>query len=239
MTGAAGAIGQAISKRLLKEGYRVAAVDLSEDLLNELFGEPTIRDRLMVLQRDLSNIDDVLSIVPECLEVFGRVDVLVNNAARIVRHTVQETEWEEWENVIAVNQTAPFFLSKAFLIAFDQLRGGRIINISSQAGFTGGAINCPAYAITKGALNTLTKALAKSAAPKGVTVNAISPGIVMTNMIIETIAKEQVEELIESIPVGRSTEPGDIADSVIFLCSASADTVTGMNFDINGGMLMR
>ena len=116
---------------------------------------------------------------------------------------------------------------------------GRIINLSSQAGHTGGAADCPISAITKGGLITMTRALARAFAPHGITVNSVAPGIVMTDMITGTLSAEQIKGLVSNIPIGRASNADEIAEAVLFLASKGAASITGHVLDVNGGMLMR
>mgnify|MGYP006286735117 CR=1 FL=1 len=239
VTGAAGGIGAAIVQRLLSDGASVTAVDLDTGSLSEAFGEAVDQGRLMPFPCDLSVSDRREAIVPAALERFGSVDVLINNAARIVRTDIRETSEAEWDALVAVNLKAAFFLSQRAAQGMHRRGWGRIVNLSSQAGHTGGAVDCPIYALTKGGINTMTRSFARAFAASGVTVNAVAPGIVMTDMIAKTMSTDRVSEITEQIPIGRVTEAAEIAAAVAYLCSDDAASITGHVLDINGGMLMR
>jgi NAD(P)-dependent dehydrogenase (short-subunit alcohol dehydrogenase family) len=239
VTGAAGGIGRAIVSAMAGAGVRVLATDLGGASLESLMD--SVQDRSMVtpLAADLSLEAEPKRLVEYALELHGHLDILVNNAGCIVRHDVAEASIHEWELMFAVNLRAAFFLAQHASRSMSAHGWGRIINVTSQAGHTGGAADCPIYAITKGGLITMTRALARSLAPRGVTVNAVAPGIVMTEMISGTLSDAQISSLIGQIPVRKPSEPAEIASAILYLASTDAATITGHVLDINGGMVMR
>lgn len=239
VTGATGGIGRAIVRALAAEGVNVLATDLDQAALEALRDSSGLQGRVSVVAGDLSRADEPARLVERGLGLYGGLDILVNNAGCIIRRDFREADAREWELMLSVNLRAAFFLAQHASRSMVARGWGRIVNLTSQAGHTGGAADCPVYAITKGGLMTMTRALARSLAPQGVTVNAIAPGIVMTEMISGTLTQEQVAGLVGSIPVRRPSEPSEIADAVVFLASPRAATITGHVLDINGGMVMR
>jgi len=239
VTGAAGGIGRAIVSAMANAGVRVLATDLDRASLESLV--VPIQDRVMVTPfvADLSLEADPKRLIEHALGLYGQLDILVNNAGCIVRHDVAEASIREWELMFSVNLRAAFFLAQHAARSMSSRGWGRIINVTSQAGHTGGAADCPIYAITKGGLITMTRALARSLAPHGVTVNAVAPGIVMTEMISGTLSDAQISSLISQIPVRKPSEPAEIASAILYLASDDAATITGHVLDINGGMVMR
>jgi 3-oxoacyl-[acyl-carrier protein] reductase len=239
VTGASGGIGSAIVEAFLGCGTNVAAVDLQTEALREAFARELAQDRLLLIDCDLSQPQSWRNIVLAALDKFGRLEILVNNAARIVRTGIFDASEAEWDELVDVNLKASFFLSKLCADEMKKYKWGRIVNLSSQAGHSGGAVDCPIYAITKGGLNTMTRSFARALAGHGVTVNAIAPGIVMTDMIQKTMSHDRINAVIDQIPIGRVTDAAEIAAAVMFLSSENAGSITGHILDINGGMLMR
>jgi 3-oxoacyl-[acyl-carrier protein] reductase len=175
--------------------------------------------------------------VEALLDDAGRVDVLVNNAARTLFTPLADIEPEEWDDVLATNLRGVFFGCQ---LAAPRMRGqgwGRILNMASIAGQAGGAAGAH-YAASKAGIIVLTKIVAAELAPHGVTCNALAPAAVRTP-VFETVPDERLEALRQRIPVGRFGEPGEIATLAAFLCSEEAGYITGATFDANGGLLMR
>jgi 3-oxoacyl-[acyl-carrier protein] reductase len=239
VTGAAGGIGAAIVNRFLQDGAVVIAVDLDVEKISVAVDGDLDRSGFFPFAADLSSPQSWGAIVAYCQQACGRVNMLVNNAGVIIRQSIENSLAESWERQMSVNLKAAYFLSKLCAEEMRKDGWGRIINMSSQAGQTGGAEDCPIYAITKGGINTMTRAFARAYAGQGVTVNAIAPGIVMTDMIRKTLSEERIEAVTGRIPIGRVTEPFEIAAAVAYLCSEEAGSVTGQVLDISGGMLMQ
>lgn len=239
VTGAAGGIGRQIALRLAAAGARVVATDLNLAPLEQLLPQQAFPDAVYPLSADLTNYADYERIVLTAVERFGRLDILVNNAAMLVRRDALTATVDEWDSMVTVNLKAAFFLAQRAAAQMITAQAGRIINVSSQAGHSGGAADCPIYAVTKGGLITMTRALARALGPHGITVNSVAPGIVMTDMISGTLSAEQIKSLISQIPIGRASGADEIAEAVLFLASERASTITGHVLDVNGGMLMR
>lgn len=239
ITGAAGGIGAAIVNRFLRMGMLVVAVDLQAEAIARAVAGDVDQSMLFPFAADLSNPESWSDIVTHCQRSCGRVNILINNAGVIIRQGIEVSSPENWDKQVDVNLKASYFLSK--LCAEEMRKGGwgRIINMSSQAAQTGGAEDCPIYAVSKGGINTMTRAFARAYARHGITVNAISPGIVMTDMIKKTLTEERITAVTSQIPIGRVTEAAEIAAAAEYLCSEEAGSVTGQVLDISGGMLMR
>jgi 3-oxoacyl-[acyl-carrier protein] reductase len=171
------------------------------------------------------------------IEEAGRVDVMVNNAARTIPRSLWELEQEEWDDVLAVNLRGVLFGCQ---LAGPQMRErgwGRIVNLASVSGQQPGAMGAH-YAASKAGIVILTKMFAAELAPDGVTVNAVAPAAVRTPSFA-ILSEERLEALRERIPVGRFGEPAEVGELVAFLCSDAAAYITGATLDVNGGLFMR
>jgi len=239
VTGAAGGIGRQIILRLASAGAYVLATDLDVAPVEDLLSQQAQVRSVRLLAADLRQFADYERIVRAAVDTFGHLDILVNNAAFLIRRDALTATVDEWDTMVTVNLKAAFFLAQKAAAHMVTAPAGRIINVSSQAGHTGGAADCPIYAITKGGLITMTRALARAFAPHGITVNSVAPGIVMTDMIIGTLSAEQIKGLVSNIPIGRASNADEIAEAVLFLASKGAASITGHVLDVNGGMLMR
>ena len=183
------------------------------------------------------DITDIAS-VRKAIKQIGRVDVLVNNAGVLSNNKVEATTPEEWRKVLAANLDGAFYLAREVIPGMKARRWGRIVNTCSLAAKTGGLTAGTAYAVSKGALTSLTFSLARELAPFGVTVNGISPAYVKTPMVTEQLTEAQRQALIAQIPVGRFCEPEEFAHVVRFLVSPLAGFITGEIVDLNGGLVM-
>ena len=218
VTGAAGTMGRAVASFLKEDGLNVVGLDVKGDCVH-------------------CDITDVLS-VRKTLKQIGPVDVLVNNAGILSNHKVEATTPEEWRKVLAANLDGAFYLAREVIPGMKARRWGRIVNTCSLAAKTGGLTAGTAYAVSKGALTSLTFSLARELAPFGVTVNGISPAYVKTPMVTEQLTEAQRQALIAQIPVGRFCEPEEFAHVVRFLVSPLAGFITGEIVDLNGGLVM-
>lgn len=239
VTGAAGGIGSAIVKVFLGKGMKVVAVDISIDKLTAFADDEEHHDRLFPFEIDLSNRHSWDSILAYCEDSCGPPGILVNCAGQIIRRRIKESTIDEWEQQVAVNLKASYFLSKVCAESMRKNKWGRIINLSSQAAQSGGAADCPIYAVTKGGIETMTRSFAREYSRAGITVNAIAPGVVMTDMISKTLSPEKIAAIVDQIPIGRVSEVGEIASAVAYLCSEEASSVTGHVLDVTGGMKLK
>ncbi len=239
VTGAAGGLGRAVADGFGAQGARLVLCDLDAAALR-LAGKDlaTPPDRLLALAADLREPAACEALVDTAADHFGQIDVLVNNAAVLHRMPVEQVTPEVFDEVMAVNLRAPFFLARAALRHMRPAGWGRIINIASVAARTGGASDVFPYAASKGGLVTLTKSLAKLAAGDGVLVNAVLPAGIDTSMITEGFSAEAIEAIVRQIPLGRLSPPSEMAGIVLWLASDAAGYVTGASFDVNGGWVM-
>jgi 3-oxoacyl-[acyl-carrier protein] reductase len=219
VTGAAGTMGRSVVSSLKEDGLEVIGVDLKGD---------------DCLHCDISDPKAVAKLIRE----VGRVDVLVNNAGILSNNKSEATTPEEWRKVLASNLDGAFYLAHEVIPGMKARRWGRIVNTCSLAAKTGGLTAGTAYAVSKGALTSLTFSLARELAPFGVTVNGISPAYVKTPMVTEQLTEAQRQALIAQIPVGRFCEPEEFAHVVRFLVSPLAGFITGEIIDLNGGLVM-
>lgn len=239
VTGAAAGIGRAIVDGFLASNIRVAAVDRDIDVVKSVFQDHIAAKQLLPVKADLTEPGCWNTIIAACLEAFAGLHILVNNAGMILRKEILATDEAQWDCQIDVNLKAAFFLSKLAAAEMKNTGWGRIINITSQASHTGGAVDCPIYAISKGGVNTMTRSFAKAFGRFGMTANAVAPGIVLTDMIEKTISAEQIGALVEAIPIGRATQAHEISTLVSYLASDASGSINGHILDINGGMVMR
>ena len=234
VTGASGGIGREIAKALAGAGARVALSGTRLAALEET--KAMIGGDQPVLVCNLSDLDAVDRLVPEAEAALGGLDILINNAGVTRDNLFMRMKNEEWDEVIAVNLTAPFHLSRAVLRGMMKQRWGRIINISSLTGVAGnpGQGN---YAASKAGLIGMGKVLAQEVASRGITVNAIAPGFVTTAMT-EELNDKQMEAILPKIPLGRLGTGAEVAAAALYLASDEAAYVTGQTINVNGGMLM-
>jgi len=236
LTGAAGGIGRAVARALAAEGLRLILVDRDADGLAEIASE--IGGRAVPLILDLA---DSSAIAPACADVraeHGTVDILVNNAAIARLEKAADTDTALWRAVMAINLDAPFLLAREWLPGMREQRWGRIVNLCSMAQKTGGMVAGTAYTASKGGLGALTFSLAREVADEGVTVNAVSPGLVPTAMVTNDLGFHKIEALEALSPTGRLVTPDEIAHAVRFLVSPLSGSITGEILDVNSGIHM-
>lgn len=236
VTGASRGIGLSTARCLAAYGVRLVLVDIDGDELAKQFAPSS---NISLFACDLSLVDEARKVVANALATFGRIDILINVAGIVERTALQDVTEESWQRLIDTNLKSQFFLSQACLPHMRDQKWGRIINFASIAGQVGGRVGTAAYSVTKGGTLALTKSLALAAAESGITVNSISPAVVMTRMITDTLTDQQLAELIDSVPVRKATQPEEVAAFVTLLCSRWGASITGHTLDINGGMLMR
>ena len=217
VTGAAGTMGRAVVSFLKEDGLNVVGLDVKGECVHCDISDPA-----------------AVKIAVAGLEV----DVLVNNAGVLSNNKSETTTPEEWRKVLAANLDGAFYLSREVIPGMKARRWGRIVNTCSLAAKTGGLTAGTAYAVSKGALTSLTFSLARELAPFGVTVNGISPAYVKTPMVTEQLTEAQRQSLIAQIPVGRFCEPEEFAHVVRFLVSPLSGFITGEIVDLNGGLIM-
>jgi 3-oxoacyl-[acyl-carrier protein] reductase len=231
VTGAAQGLGEEIARALHARGASVVVADVNVEGAERVATSLAERARAAHVDvRDRASVERLL-------DDTGRVDVLVNNAARTVFRSLWEIEEDEWDNVLETNLRGVFFGCQLAGPRMREQGWGRILNMASIAGQAGGAAGAH-YAASKAGIIVLTKIVAAELAPHGITCNALAPAAVRTP-VFDQIPEERLEALRKRIPVGRFGEPAEIAELAAFLCSEEAGYITGATFDANGGLLMR
>ena len=236
VTGGGRGIGKAIAARLARDGMKVALVDIN--LENAQASTQEIAQQYgaeaMAVQCDVSKEDSVKAAVQAVLDRFGTVDVLVNNAGiGSLKRPFVEYAKEDWDRIFGINFMSDVFFCKAVIPTMQEKKSGRIINMSSQSAETGGLAASPVYAASKAAVWCMSKSLAGELAPFGITVNAVAPGYILTEMT------QNAGYRPDMVPMRRLGLPEDVADAVSFLAVDDSRYVTGMMLDINGGNVMR
>jgi 3-oxoacyl-[acyl-carrier protein] reductase len=234
VTGATGGIGGAIARAFHQQGATVAISGTRRDVLDQLAGE--LKDRVHVLPCNLADKDEVEALVPKAEEVLGQLDILVANAGITKDNLFVQLRDEDWDQVVAVNLTATFRLTRAAVRGMMRRRFGRIIGITSVVGVTGNAGQSN-YAASKAGMIGMTKALAQELASRNVTVNCIAPGFIATPMT-DALNDKQKEAIIARVPAGRLGTSDDVAAAALYLASAEAAYMTGQTLHVNGGMAM-
>jgi len=234
VTGATGGIGGAIAKALHAQGANVAISGTKAERLEALASE--LGSRVFVLPCDLRDRPAVAQLPETAEKVLGQVDILVNNAGITHDNLLMRMKDEEWDDVIAVNLSSVFVLTRGMLRGMLRRRYGRIVNIASISGVLGnpGQGN---YAASKAGLVGMTKSLGREVAARGITANCIAPGFIKTPMT-DALTPKQVEAIAAAIPSQTFGKPEDIAAAVVFLASNEAAYITGETVHVNGGMVM-
>ena len=238
VTGASRGIGRAIALALAKEGADVivnyaSSAEAAKEVVSEI---KALGRKAIALKFDVASFDEVQNAVKEAEENFGPIDILVNNAG-ITRDTLlMRMKEEDWDKVLGVNLKGAFNCSKAVIQGMMKRRFGRIINISSVIAFSGnpGQTN---YAAAKAGLIGLTKSLAREVATRGITVNAVAPGYIETDMTAK-IPEKIKQAILAQIPMGRVGKAEEVAPAVVFLASEEASYITGAVIHVNGGLYM-
>ena len=234
VTGASGGIGGAIARALHGAGATVALSGTREGPLQELAA--SLGDRAHVVPADLSKPEAAAALVKDAAAAMGSMDILVNNAGITRDNLFMRMSDDEWGQVMDVNLTSVFRLSRAALRGMMKARWGRIVTITSVVGSTGnpGQGN---YAAAKAGLVGMSKSLAYEVASRGITVNCVAPGFIVTPMT-DSLTDDQKGKILSQIPAGRMGAPEEIAAAVLYLASPEAAYVTGATLHVNGGMAM-
>ena len=236
VTGASRGIGRAIALKLAADGAKVAInfagnVAKAEEVKAEI---EALGSEAILVQGSVADFETVAEIVKKVIETFGKIDILVNNAGITRDNLLLKMSEKDFDEVIATNLKGVFNCTKAVTKLMMKQRSGRIVNMSSVVGLTGN-ISQANYSAAKAGIIGFTKSTAKELASRGVTVNAIAPGFISTDMT-SALTDKVKEELSKNVPLGRMGEPEDIANAVEFLVSDKAAYITGQVICVDGGM---
>lgn len=239
ITGASGGLGGQMARDFARAGaslvvHNYGLADATQRLCADLsaLGAPHL-----LVEGDLTDQHTVQDMARRIEETFGRLDVLVNNAgASPDKMPFPEVPLAVWDKIVAINLSSVFLVTQACLPLLERSRRGRVINISSTAARNGGAPGGTAYATAKGAVSSMTKALAKDFCTKGILVNAVAPGLIDTPFYGDVNVADKYAERLKTIPLRRVGAPADIAGPVMFLASPLADYITGEVLEVSGGL---
>ena len=234
VTGATGGIGSAICEALAADGLRLVMVDLDEDVIRKAAGRLDVETYPLVM--DIADPGAVAAGCAASEREFGPVDVLVNSAGILSNNKLAACGADEWRRMLAVNLDGPFYLTQQVVPHMKEQRWGRIVNISSYAWKAGGLTAGTAYTTSKGGLVSLTFSVALEFASYGITVNGLAPCYVMTPMVSEQLTEAERQNLLTKIPVGRFSNPDEVAHAVRFFVSPLSGFITGEILDMNGGL---
>lgn len=237
VTGASRGIGKAIAMALAGAGAQVVGTATSAkgaEAIGNYLQNAGLKGQGMVL--DVSNQASIDSLMQSLTTEVGNPDILVNNAGITRDNLLMRMKEDEWQSILDTNLSSVYRMSKAVIRAMMKAKTGRIINIGSVVGSMGNAGQTN-YAAAKAGLLGFTKSLARELGSRGITVNAVAPGFIDTDMT-KALTEEQCNALLASIPLGRLGVPDDIAQAVLFLASPQAGYITGETLHVNGGMLM-
>jgi 3-oxoacyl-[acyl-carrier protein] reductase len=235
ITGARRGIGRAIALKFAQEGCDVVLVARTapEELAQEI---QALGRKALALAVDVSDADAIEAAIKQAAKEFGKIDVLVNNAGIAQDALLLRMKLEQWQQVLNVNLSGAFYATKAVSRFMLKAERGRIINITSVIGQMGNAGQAN-YAASKAGLIGFTKSVAKELGSRNITVNAIAPGFITTDMTSE-MSEEATAQLLQNIPLGTLGEPEDVAELALFLASAKAKYITGQVLNVDGGMIM-
>lgn len=240
VTGAGSGIGAASAKLFAKEGAKVVVADWIEEGGNQTVSEiKTAGGEAIFVKTDVSKAADIDALVSKCVEAFGKLDILYNNAGVVSQGKIEATTEEDWQKVIDVDLKGVFLGCKRAIPEMEKTGKGKIISTASIAGLVG-FDGIAAYCAAKGGVVNITRELALECAPKKINVNAIAPGVIETNMTKDILADpKQKEGMLAATPYPRLGVPDDIAYAALYLASDESDFVTGHTIVVDGGWIAK
>jgi 2-hydroxycyclohexanecarboxyl-CoA dehydrogenase len=241
VTGAAAGIGRACALRLAQDGVAIGVLDLDLDGCQRVVDEiAAAGGKAVALQASIADRGQVTAAVEKLRQALGPVTIVVNNAGISVTTPFEQITDEEWDRVLGINLKGTFIVTQVALADMKAAQWGRIVNISSSSAQTG-AVGMAHYSASKGAMISFTRTLARELGHLGITVNNIPPGTVMNTIMSEAQRARfpgAIEKLTDTIPVGRTGEPEDIANACAWLCQDASSYVTGQTIGVNGGRVV-
>ena len=235
VTGAARGIGEATARAFGREGASVVVVDIAAEELARLADEmEATGQNVLAVPAYVARKTEAEEMVRHSLDAFGTVDILVNNAGVAESVSILDLTEEAWDRVLDINLKSVLFCSQAVIPTMIERQSGRIINMGSMAGKTGGRTIGAHYVVSKAGVMALTKSLAYHLSAHQIAVNALAPGIIATPLVQATLGEGQEKR----VPLGRLGDPEEVADLILFLASDRGGYITGEIIDINGGMVM-
>jgi 3-oxoacyl-[acyl-carrier protein] reductase len=236
VTGGARGIGRTIALMMAEAGADIVLCDILDEVNDTASEIENMGRKALALKKDITKIDDVQDLIKETVAQFSRIDILVNNAGITRDNIILRMSEQEWDTVLNVNLKGTFNCLKATAKVMIKQKYGKIINVSSVVGVMGN-VGQANYAASKGGVISLTKSAAKELAARNITVNAIAPGYIETEMT-KVVSEKAREAFLSVIPLKRPGTSEDVANAIIFLSSDSANYITGQVIHIDGGMVM-
>ena len=237
VTGAGRGLGAAIARALAEDGARVVLCDIDPAVEAVADGLRADNYEALAVTADIAQPAETERLAAAAVEHYGRVDILVNNAGICPRISIDDMTEDAYDRIMNVNLKSVFFLSRAAGNAMKAGNWGRIVNVSSTGGRTGGIFNATVYSASKAGIMSMTKAFARHFAPHNILVNCIAPGTVNTRLMTN-LPQASLDTAVSQVPLKRLAEPEEIAQVVVFLASAKAAYMTGATVDVNGGAIM-
>lgn len=238
VTGGTTGLGEGMALGLAEAGADIMLVDITESN-NTVEKIKSLGRKVHLKLTDLSKMESILEVVEETISIFGKIDILVNNAGIIRRTPAIDFSEKDWDDVMNLNSKTVFFLSQTAAKDMMKRGSGKIINVASLLAFSGG-INVPSYSASKGAVAQITKALANEWASKGININAVAPGYMITNNTANLRKDpERTQSISERIPADRWGTPEDLKGPAVFLASKASDYLNGHILLVDGGWMAR